>query len=839
MEPKQPSVSERNVHLPDLQRPREADLPGNGAEKVAPDSDEIQHMLDGKPLLREEESSDIEVSSGRVAELAAEVTEHFEQEERSSIEQVEHSGEGTLVNEVSIEQAENVTEEGCAADLSVEAIGQAQQEEPSFIEARADSKADEQEGDPPLQGTERLEEQMSPTLAALPGEPAASTQASALTSAPSGAATAWRPEPRKKKRRVLMWVSLFLGLVLLAGALGGGYYTFKIYKSEYDRDMALAKAAVASLQHGGNLLMSLVHNPLGIQNIAQARTDFSDAHAKFLLLSQDLKTLPSQATSLPVYGSKLQGAIELLPVALEATDAGVIVCDTLHLVISRLYNSSGGAPPGLSTSDMQTITGAFQQIKALFAQVTTQIQHLPPGAQELDPRMPKLLQSFHAYLPKATALMQDIDTLLPVLPTLLGVGTPANYLLEVLDSTELRPGGGFIGNFGIVTISNGRENGATINDVSLLDRPFEAAGHTIPYPAAYRWFDIAPDSWSLRDANLDADFPTAARYSEQNYQREGGKVALQGVFAITPALIQHVLTITGPISVPEYHETVTADNLISRIHYHQLGASEGSGAVASDDGLSSKRKHFTALLEQHLLERLRQTAGTALPKLMQLLLSSLQSKDVQIYLNSPVAESYLQRYEVDSAIRAPASGDSLFVVDANIAPSKANQFIITSLDDRITLDEQGDAVHHTTLRYAWTLKGPIYGSALYRDYVRVYTPPGSVLSSARGWSSRGTSSAFGRTVWAGFFTLTFGKTAVIQLEWKVPRVATARADTWHYQYLLQRQAGTQWHVTLQVTLPSCARTISAGSGSTRKGSLVALALPSLSGDKDNALQYIC
>ena len=52
--------------------------------------------------------------------------------------------------------------------------------------------------------------------------------------------------------------------------------------------------------------------------------------------------------------------------------------------------------------------------------------------------------------------------------------------LEVLDSTELRPGGGFIGNYGIATFSGGRLTAAHITDTYLLDKDNLTAGHTIP-----------------------------------------------------------------------------------------------------------------------------------------------------------------------------------------------------------------------------------------------------------------------------------------------------------------------------------------------------------------------
>src|SRR5262249_36995151 len=113
---------------------------------------------------------------------------------------------------------------------------------------------------------------------------------------------------------------------------------------------------------------------------------------------------------------------------------------------------------------------------------------------------------------------------------LLGIRTPANYLIEVLDSSELRPGGGYIGNYGIATFSGGRLTAARITDTNLLDRPYNITGKAILFPSAYKWFDLA-SNWSFRDSNLDADFPTAARYAEQNYRLEGGKIPVQGVIA--------------------------------------------------------------------------------------------------------------------------------------------------------------------------------------------------------------------------------------------------------------------------------------------------------------------
>ena len=490
-------------------------------------------------------------------------------------------------------------------------------------------------------------------------------------------------------------------------------------------------------------------------------------------------------------------------------------------------------------ADFTAVRQNFRQIQAVLHLVINQVNSLQPGDLQLDPRLDKMVATFHKDMPVLQARLDEAANFLAVAPVLLGIGTPTSYLIEVLDSTELRPGGGFIGNYGIATLAGGRLTDAHITDSYLLDKPFIAAGHHIPYPAPYTWFDLSPEGWSFRDSNLDADFPTAARYAEQNYRLEGGSVAVQGVIALTPVLIQQALAITGPIQVPEYRETVTAQNLVDRLHYHQLGlTSDGSSLILSPDGLSSQRKHFMALLAEHFLARVYQLPSSDLAACLRLVLSAVRTKDIQIYLNSSEAENLLGRLQIDAAIRAPRS-DSLLVVDANISSNKASNLITNTLDDQVSIDAQGSAVHHTTLRYAWLTQGQVYGPSLYRDYVRVYVPPGSILQGQDGWQPRGTSTAFGREVWAGFFTISYRHENTITLLWKVPGVATRDGGGWQYQYVIQSQPGAEWNLRLQMQLPSCAVTTHTWGGLvSNKGKSATFAQP-LREDLDLGIDYAC
>ena len=614
-----------------------------------------------------------------------------------------------------------------------------------------------------------------------------------------------RRKPRSKKRFVLIGMVLFLFLVGSVASLVG-YLVYNTYTARYHTDLSLAQAGMQNLQKAEVLLTTWLQKPLDVQLTGQAKYEFASALKTFSLLNGDLQSLPAYARQVPVYGARLSAALHLVPLAITLSQSGVAGSDILNTFVIGLHNPLAAQGRGITQSNLVVVAQDVKELRFALVSAIHEVNQLQPTDMQFDLRVSKLVETFHKDVPVIQGWLDAIEKFLPVAPTLLGVGAPANYLIEVLDSSELRPAGGFIGNYGTATFVGGRLTAAHITDVDLLDKPFEAAGHVIPYPAAYSWFDLAPGSWSFRDSNLDADFPTAARYGEQTYIKEGGSAPVQGVIAITPALIEHALVITGPIAVPEYRETVTAQNLVARIHYHQLGgeaAGEGSDLIASPDGHSSLRKRFTELLAEHFLARVCQLPSADLSKLLQLIANGVRSKDIQLYFNSSIAENLLHGFRLDAAISSPV-GDSLFVVDANIAPNKANSFIINTLDDQVTLDGEGNAIHRATLRYAWTIAGRNYGSSLYRDYVHVYVPSDSILLTQDGWQPRGTTNAFNRKVWTGFFDLSYGQIRIITLVWKVPATASGDQRGRHYQYSIQKQAGALWKLNLQVTLPSCA-----------------------------------
>ncbi len=597
---------------------------------------------------------------------------------------------------------------------------------------------------------------------------------------------------RGKKGRYKKFCLIALPILLLSILAGSGI-AMAVYHAKYSNYASLAQTGIQHLRTAAALLETLQKNPLDAFTVTQTQHEFAASMTTFVQLDDGLKSLPGISTLVPVYGARLSAALHLTALAIDLSQAGLAGCAILNLLISRFHSSLSTQGHNLTMADFTSMDQEFQQIKWVFNQAIAEANQLQPSDLQFDPRIGKMLATFRQEIPALQVWLDNAEKLLPVLPTLLGVGTPTNYLIEVLDSTELRPAGGFIGNYGIATFSGGRLTAAHITDVVLLDKPYRLSGHSIPYPSAYAWFNryLADGSWSFRDSDLDADFPTAARYGELNYRRED---------------------------------------------YYQLGPGAGSSLIPSPDGHSSLRKRFTELLAEHFLARVRQLPASDFSTLVQLMVNSLHSKDLQIYFNSAMAENVLQDLHLNAAIQAPV-GDGLFVVDTNVAADKANNFIINTLYDQVTIDAKGNAIHHTTISYAWVIAGHNYGSARYQDYVRVYVPTNSILLVQDEWQSYGTSEAFGREVWAGFFTLYDGQTRAITLTWMVPGAARKDVNGWHYKYEIQRQAGAQRELHLQITLPLCSVMLNKRGGLVVSNKQVATLTQPLNEDMNVGIDY--
>jgi hypothetical protein len=213
---------------------------------------------------------------------------------------------------------------------------------------------------------------------------------------------------------------------------------------------------------------------------------------------------------------------------------------------------------------------------------------------------------------------------------------------------------------------------------------------------------------------------------------------------------------------------------------------------------------------QAFMTKVKSNLPLYIGKMGKLFYDSLRTKDVEVYFTAPQAQQMLDDLNLSATVAAPATGDSVFEVEANVAANKDNYFLKYQMADQISIDQAGAATHRLTWSYHWpndpaTLKETFAaGGPDYYAYVRVYTPPRATRLDQSGLMNFGSNVAFDRRVYYGSVGVGYGQTARYSLAWRVPGAVTHDSAGYHYHLIFQRQAGITWPLTLSVSLPTCA-----------------------------------
>ncbi|GCE20577.1 hypothetical protein KDK_43770 [Dictyobacter kobayashii] len=493
--------------------------------------------------------------------------------------------------------------------------------------------------------------------------------------------------------------------------------------------------------------------------LKQAQAEITAAHSDFATLSDEFdhdgsigfasSLLPTQihaarslthiATDATIVGEKLiSTALQHSPSIVQTLRASAADKDTAHpkpYVTQEVFTALN--------QDLDTLLPVFQDMSN-YAQGVS-LDGLPLSASQSH-----MISSLLPLLPTVTTLLEQGPGVRDALGWLIGVDQPRTFLLEPMDSAELRSTGGFTGQFGELTFNGGHMAKLQMKNIGAYEEdhsnnhggspPIDRALYNKvtqqnappPYNA---WWPIA--NFGVRDATVSADFPTTAKVIMQYYQGEFG-THLSGVILFTPPLIKQVLHVTGPITIPQYGETVTEQNLEAKLHYYQL---DNKGIYREQmiehiPDAELARKAFTQHVTQSLMATVMHLPLTQLAPMGAQMLQAMKTKDLQVYVDNPQLEDLVAKYGSTVSMDRSNSHDGLYVVQENLSANKASQYVSTSIKDTVTLDQQGNATHALTmvLDYQNPKNDTVYGPNTYRDYMRVYVPKDSTLVSGNGFS---------------------------------------------------------------------------------------------------------
>lgn len=389
-----------------------------------------------------------------------------------------------------------------------------------------------------------------------------------------------------------------------------------------------------------------------------------------------------------------------------------------------------------------------------------------------------LFQKVTRLLPLSPDTKKEISVVNSLVETFTKQDNQVHTLLVMLQNNyELRPGGGFLGQYAIVKMKNGEIISSFVEDANLLDQRI-IAEITPPYPFERK---LQIRKWKFRDSNFSPDFPTNATKAEYFYRLAGGREKFDGIIAVNSDVFNHILGLTGPIQIPGDSNTYTSTDGAYKLEERVEKAYLGEDVPAE---LKQARKNIMKRLAQEIIKR-AVTVGN-IPKLAEFVQTELRDKNVMLYFKDPNLQSLVESVHWDGSVAEDWDNDYLMLVDASLGALKTDYYMRRSLD--YTVDFTGDKPL-ATLVYTYKNTAP-YGdwrTSDYHTYLRAYVPKGSEFLERSMINAVITNENLGKTYFGGFVDVEIGQSDV-QTTFKYTLPSTITAENYHL--LIQKQSGT-------------------------------------------------
>jgi len=383
--------------------------------------------------------------------------------------------------------------------------------------------------------------------------------------------------------------------------------------------------------------------------------------------------------------------------------------------------------------------------------------------------------------PKLKSLIDAALVATDLTPALAGYPDEKNYLLLLLNNRELRPGGGFIGTYGVLKIKDAEIKTFLTDNIYNFDVLAEPFWTEKPPEPIVQY--LKQSKWFLRDSNWWPDFPESSKKALAFYRGEGGKENFDGVIGITPDVMQDILAVIGPLTVDGI--TFNSENFWDRLEY------EVEYGYASKDKEFSERKDIIGDLGKLLMAKLYALPVEKWPEMFDLVKTNVVEKQLMAYFVEPKMQSVALKTGFAGEMKS-FSGDYILIADANLAALKTDSVMNRTLVYSVVENEKGELIATAKMNYQ-NIGNFSWKTSRYRTYTRLYAPKGSelieVLIEGQKTDKAELRKEFDKTVFGLFFEVEPQTAKEISWKYKLPDDIAQELRRGEYNLLVQKQPG--------------------------------------------------
>lgn len=346
------------------------------------------------------------------------------------------------------------------------------------------------------------------------------------------------------------------------------------------------------------------------------------------------------------------------------------------------------------------------------------------------------------------------------------------FLILLQNNMELRPGGGFLGQYAILKIKNGQVTSVNFEDANLLDQRITAKIRP-PYPFI-RLMQVK--KWKFRDSNFSPDFPTNVEKAKYFMRLAGRGGNFDGVVAVNAQVFNDVLALTGPISVPGYSTTFSSPD--GALKLEEVVEKQ---YILNPELDTQNRKMIMKKMAPIMIEKLFSLNN--ITKISELIHREFKNRNIMVNFNDSNLQSLIESVHWDGKVASTWGGDYLMMVDANMGSLKTDYYMKREISYDIDLTQPKPLVNLKIL-YKNTAPYGDWRTSDYHSYLRLYVPEGSNLLERQMANNLGNGNEFGKTYFGFIVHVLIGRETETTFKYELPEQYKD-----NYRLLIQKQSG--------------------------------------------------
>jgi hypothetical protein len=386
----------------------------------------------------------------------------------------------------------------------------------------------------------------------------------------------------------------------------------------------------------------------------------------------------------------------------------------------RLFGKNDQELTELIPQLTQSTEKLYQELSLLQAELKTSKKKV------FNPQQQQQLKQFEKELIEYRKELAKTQKLNPLLSQLLAKEDKRNYLIILQDNQEIRPTGGFIQAVASATLKRGQVIDDQIINVNEIDSQLSGK---IDAPSEVKTL-LGEENLYLRDANWDPDFPSTANRISWFYKQTVNK-QVDGVIGINYFLVKELLKDWGELTVVNYEEKITANNLFERLNYH-----------ANEEKDQELEQNFQVSVLETVLNKLKTLSKEETKTALNTLAKSLENKET---LFVPSSEEIAPTFEAlgwtGSIVQPNCPGefnqatqcliDSVYQVEANVGINKVNPYVSRKVTHELSIKAEDKISHLRKISFNNKAKSKFWPLGTYKLYLRLYFTPEAKMNTIK------------------------------------------------------------------------------------------------------------